>query len=223
MPEERKSQKSWWQTIPGLLTAAAGVITAITGLIIALHQAEIPGETGPKKPSESTSPAANPKDTENKPNPPSVTDEEKKTNSETQVVAVTYKVHVANIGWMKWVENGEIAGTTGQGKRIEAIFVKLDDAYPNMGIKYRAHVANLGWMDWVSDGKMAGTTGENRQIEAIQIKLTNAPLGYRVNYQAHVSHMGWLNWVSDGEIAGTTGQGKQMEAIRIKIISPIKN
>src|SRR5918992_2238100 len=39
MSEERGPQKSWWQTIPGLLTAAAGVITAITGLIVALHQA----------------------------------------------------------------------------------------------------------------------------------------------------------------------------------------
>ena len=135
-------------------------------------------------------------------------------------ISVTYKAHVANIGWMKWVENGEIAGTTGQGKRIEAIRVKLDDAYPGMGIKYRAHVAHLGWMYWVSNEEVAGTTGQNRQIEAIQIKLTNAPIGYKVNYQAHGSHLGWLSWVSDGKIAGTTGQGRQMEAIRIKIISP---
>jgi hypothetical protein len=29
----------WWQTVPGILTAAAGIITAVAGLIVALHQA----------------------------------------------------------------------------------------------------------------------------------------------------------------------------------------
>jgi hypothetical protein len=29
---------SWWQTLPGLLTAAAAVITALTGLIVGLYQ-----------------------------------------------------------------------------------------------------------------------------------------------------------------------------------------
>jgi hypothetical protein len=31
----------WWRTIPGMLTAAAGIITAVTGLIVALHQAGV--------------------------------------------------------------------------------------------------------------------------------------------------------------------------------------
>ena len=35
---EPKNQ-SWWQTMPGMLTAAAGVITAVTGLIVAVSQA----------------------------------------------------------------------------------------------------------------------------------------------------------------------------------------
>jgi hypothetical protein len=30
--------KGWWQTLPGILTAAAGIITAVTGLLLALHQ-----------------------------------------------------------------------------------------------------------------------------------------------------------------------------------------
>ena len=34
--EPRKT--SWWGTVPGMLTAAAGVITAVTGLLIALDQ-----------------------------------------------------------------------------------------------------------------------------------------------------------------------------------------
>lgn len=38
MAEEQKPQK-WWQTVPGVLTATAATITAVTGLIVALHQA----------------------------------------------------------------------------------------------------------------------------------------------------------------------------------------
>ena len=30
--------KGWWQTLPGMLTAGAGIITAITGLLLALNQ-----------------------------------------------------------------------------------------------------------------------------------------------------------------------------------------
>ncbi|MGH8477599.1 MAG: hypothetical protein ACRERV_09600 [Methylococcales bacterium] len=40
MPEDQE-RKGWWQTVPGILTAAAGIITALTGLIAALHQAGI--------------------------------------------------------------------------------------------------------------------------------------------------------------------------------------
>jgi hypothetical protein len=38
MPSPKK-QQSWWQTLPGMLTGLAAVITAITGLIVAFHHA----------------------------------------------------------------------------------------------------------------------------------------------------------------------------------------
>jgi hypothetical protein len=39
MPRDTDSEsKSWWQTLPGLLTASAAIITAVTGLLAALHQ-----------------------------------------------------------------------------------------------------------------------------------------------------------------------------------------
>src|SRR6266566_3239866 len=38
MTEESKTQ-SWWQSLPGILTATAGTITAIAGLVVALYQA----------------------------------------------------------------------------------------------------------------------------------------------------------------------------------------
>lgn len=37
--DPQSESKAWWQTLPGLLTAGATVITAISGLLVALHQA----------------------------------------------------------------------------------------------------------------------------------------------------------------------------------------
>ena len=39
-PDEgsRTEHRSWWQTLPGVLTAFASVITAAAGLIVALNQ-----------------------------------------------------------------------------------------------------------------------------------------------------------------------------------------
>jgi len=36
--DPKPESKGWWQTLPGILTAAAAIITAITGLLVALHQ-----------------------------------------------------------------------------------------------------------------------------------------------------------------------------------------
>lgn len=33
-----EESKSWWQTLPGILTAVAGVITAVTGFLLAMNQ-----------------------------------------------------------------------------------------------------------------------------------------------------------------------------------------
>ena len=38
---------------------------------------------------------------------------------------IYYRVHSQTYGWMKWAKNGEMAGTTGQHKRIEGIQVVL--------------------------------------------------------------------------------------------------
>lgn len=36
--DAESESKGWWQTLPGLLTAAAAIITAVTGLLVAVHQ-----------------------------------------------------------------------------------------------------------------------------------------------------------------------------------------
>ena len=38
---------------------------------------------------------------------------------------IYYKVHCQSLGWLKWAKNGENAGTTGYGYRVEALKIRL--------------------------------------------------------------------------------------------------
>lgn len=128
---------------------------------------------------------------------------------------VSYRAHVAGIGWLPTVYDLMTAGTTGQSRRMEAVQISLRNLSGN--ILYRSHVAGKGWLGWVSNGATSGTTGESRQMEAIQIKLSGVPDSHHVRYRAHVAGIGWLPWVYNGGTAGTTGQSRRMEALIVEV------
>ena len=131
---------------------------------------------------------------------------------------VTYRTHVQTYGWKGWVSNGATGGTTGEGKRMEAIQIKVSGV--SGGIQYRAHVQTYGWQNWVSNGATAGTTGQSKRMEAIQIKLTGAiAQSYDIYYRSHVQTIGWTNWAKNGAVCGSTGIGKRMEALQIKLVA----
>lgn len=86
------------------------------------------------------------------------------------VLKICYQAHVRDIGWMAPVCGGNVAGTTGQFRRMEAVKIWIKNA-PSCSVEYQAHVAHLGWMKKVSDGQTAGTTGQSRRMEALKIWL----------------------------------------------------
>lgn len=134
-------------------------------------------------------------------------------------IGVTYCAHVQDIGWQKRVKNGELAGTTGRAKAIEAFRINIADGMESSGVEYQAHVRNLGWQKWVKNGELAGTTGRALSVEAIKIKLSSElKKEYSVYYRVHVQDKGWQDWMKDGKISGTTGQAKAIEAIQVKLV-----
>lgn len=144
----------------------------------------------------------------------------------TQVIErpskIKYYSHVSDIGWEDKYSriDGETSGTTGKGKRLEAIRISLgnsDEILPGASIKYQVHVQNYGWMDWKKDGEIAGTTGEEKRIEAIKIKLEGME-NYTVQYKTYIQGIGWQKWVSDSQLSGTTGSGLRIEAIQIQVL-----
>lgn len=136
----------------------------------------------------------------------------------SRYMTITYQAHTAFIGWMNWVGNGQIAGTTGQSRQMEALNLKTIGDNSN-GIQYRTYVRGLGWMNWAASSQVAGTVGESRPIEAIEIRLPdNLVNSYAIRYRAHVSDIGWMDWAQDGQTAGTINQSHQIEAIEIQLV-----
>jgi len=139
----------------------------------------------------------------------------------TQIMnsTVRYSSHVQDHGWMNWVKDSALSGTTGESKRVEAIKIDLGNSEiipDNAVIKYQVHAQDHGWMDWKQNGQIAGTQGESKRIEAIRIKLEGIE-GYSVRYRVHVQDYGWTDWRYNGAIAGTIGESKRVEAIQIEI------
>ena len=143
------------------------------------------------------------------------------TNLET-ALSVSYRTHVEDEGWQNYVQDGEMAGTSGKSLRLEAMNIQLlNNTEENLNIKYQVHVQDVGWQEWKQNGKMAGTSGKSLRLEAIKICLENSE-DYSIMYRVHVQDIGWQDWKIDGEMAGTSGKSLRLEAIEIKIVKKQK-
>lgn len=122
----------------------------------------------------------------------------------------SHAAHVEKIGWMPAVSDGQVAGTVGQHKRLEALRPS------HAGQQARGHVQNVGWQAWAQGPTTVGTAGRSLRLEAVQLKSTVA--GEEIRCQAHVQNVGWMAEVGDGEVCGTTGKSLRLEAVRIRLV-----
>lgn len=153
------------------------------------------------------------------------TDKAGNVSEETKVIvqplnpSVKYKTHVQDYGWQEFVKDGELAGTEGEGKRLEAIQIELENKPYTGGITYTTHVQDYGWLKEVSDGVMSGTSGKAKRLEAIKMNLTGEMAEhYDIYYRVHVQDYGWLDWAKNGKSAGTAGRAKRLESIEIVLV-----
>lgn len=131
---------------------------------------------------------------------------------------VTDKAHVADLGWLNVVNNGQIAGTTGQSRRLEAFSLGLPNSPVSGSIEARSHVQNIGWSGWAGPSTV-GTTGRGLRLEAFQLRLTgDLATKYQISYRAHVQEIGWQGWTTDGGTAGTQGLQRRIEAVQVRLL-----
>lgn len=90
---------------------------------------------------------------------------------------VYYRVHVQNIGWMGWAKNGQKAGTTAMGMRVEAVQMRLVlKGSPAVGKTSKRFI----------DGNTVGKMGYQNpagfyQVSSKNVKITSAAT-YPWNY-----------------------------------------
>ena len=137
-----------------------------------------------------------------------------------------YRAHVQDAGWLPTVRDGQIAGTTGFGARLEALKFRPT---PEMGeLDVDVHMQGIGWKEFHgikagdASGEFAsdidpicGTIGESRRIEAIKLTLRGNTTGKKLRYMGHIQDVGWTDPVWEGEVCGTVGEAKRLEAVRI--------
>lgn len=109
---------------------------------------------------------------------------------------IVYTTHVQKYGWQgklddqsTWKKNGEMSGTSGEAKRLEAICINLTGGMAeNYDIYYRVHAQSYGWLGWASNGAPAGTAGYGKRLEGIQIVLVpKGETGPAKNYEGITS------------------------------------
>ena len=133
---------------------------------------------------------------------------------------VSYATHIQDIGWQTAKYDGEMSGTSGKSKRLEAINISLSNQQYSGSVEYSTHVEDYGWQGWKRNGETAGTAGKSKRLEAIQIKLTGEMKNhYDIYYRVHVQDYGWLGWAKNGVEAGSEGMSKRLEGIEIVLVT----
>lgn len=132
---------------------------------------------------------------------------------------IEYNAHVEEIGWQGWKNCGEVAGTTGESKRLEALKIKSDkyDIYAS------AHIQDIGWVDYgkVDENTIIGTTGEAKKLECLKLKIVEKGTdNIKCKFRVHIEDYGWTPFTNADGICtlGTVGQFLRIEAIEIKEI-----
>ena len=141
-----------------------------------------------------------------------------------------YRVHVEDFGWLDPVRDGQVAGTTGMAKRMEAIKITPPEGWE---VFVKLHMQDYGWVTYEgirrgeSSGEgssptdpIMGTVGENRRIEDIIIGVSKRPAGdtRHLEFCVHQQDVGWKAWTREGNASGTDGMALRLEAIRIRLV-----
>ena len=140
--------------------------------------------------------------------------------AEKTKMGVTYAVHIQTYGDSQgWVNDGTMAGTMYQAKRLEEIRIKLTGNEYSGKIQYKTHIQTYGWQNWSYDGEPSGSRGQAKRLEGIEILLTGeVAKHYDVMYRVYCQTYGWMPWVKNGVMSGTSGQAKRLEGIEIKLV-----
>ena len=132
---------------------------------------------------------------------------------------IKYQVHSQNYGWLPQVRDGQVAGTTGESLRMEAIKVDPPEGWE---LVVKAHIQNDGWKIYrgIVHGNdiVIGTTGQAKRLEMLSFDVVKSPAGSPdLQFQVHQQNVGWKGLTKQGYFSGTDGEATRLEALRLQI------
>lgn len=155
---------------------------------------------------------------------------EQKPGTPINNAGLLYRAHVETAGWLDAVHDGQNAGTTGYGARLEAIKITPPDGWE---LCVKAHIANVGWKTYsgIKKGESSGegssandpiigSVGESQAIECLIVEVTKRPDGdkRKLKFKVHQANVGWHEWTDESYASGSEGMGVQLEAIRMALV-----
>lgn len=145
---------------------------------------------------------------------------------------VWYRAYVPSYGWLGWARNGESAGTTGFGLRIESVQIKVlprgtraaasgsgNAPYYDKGtqkqITVRTYFRPSGWKPLVVGGATAGYPGTSQRLNALRVNVDGS---YTGGAQVSAKVQGaWRPYVGNNHVAGTYHSTNNASAYRMRL------
>ncbi len=132
-----------------------------------------------------------------------------------------YRAHVQSYGWLDSVADGQVAGTTGLGKRMEAMKIDVRNLPSGTKLEVTLHIQSIGDKTYTvtadNHDQVLGTVNQSKRIEAISAKIVSGMDGKHLKYRVHEQKVGWSGWKQDGALLGTEGLSLGIQAIQMYI------
>ena len=147
---------------------------------------------------------------------------------------VWYRAYTPKHGWLGWAKDGERAGTTGYGYRIEAVQVRIvprgtrisasgtgnapfyDKPTQNQ-VTVQPYLRPSGWKSRVHGGSTAGLTDTAQRLNAVRVDVDGARYSGGVQVSAKVEGDGWRSYVGDTRVAGTGDRTDRTSAYKMRL------
>lgn len=147
---------------------------------------------------------------------------------------VWYRAYVPRYGWLGWAKNGESAGTTGYGYRMEAVQIRVlpkgkrpsasgtgNAPYYNKAtqnqVTVQPYLRPSGWRSQVHGGSAAGLTETSQRLNAVRVDVDGVRYSGGVQVSAKVEGDGWRSYVGAGKVAGTYDRTDRTSAYKMRL------
>jgi len=127
-------------------------------------------------------------------------------------------------GWSGYTRELWQAGTTGQGRRLEAVraHIRTDGPEPpRVGVAYNANPRGMGYLGWQRNGEFAGTEGKVLPLDTFKVVLYNKPEGTHLQYRCWVQDSDWQAWQDEGGECGLFGTNKSIYSFEIHLFNQL--